>query len=197
MAYNPEVHHRQSIRLRDYDYSHAGAYVVTVCAWQRECLFGEVVDGEMRLSAFGEIVQEDWQLTAVLRDNTRLDEFVIMPNHFHAIIFIDDRRGTACRPLGFNVVTDKDQGTAHRAPTAELFGRPVVGSLPTIIRSFKSAATKHINRLRNNPGAPVWQRNYYERVIRDDQELHAIRQYIINNPIKWADDENHPTRLLP
>jgi len=88
-----------------------------------------------------------------------------------------------------------EQGTARRAPTVELFGRPVIGSLPTIIRSFKSAATKHINHHRTTPGAPVWQRNYYERVIRDAAEWHAIRQYIIDNPIKWADDNNHPSRL--
>lgn len=88
-------------------------------------------------------------------------------------------------------------GTARRAPTVESFGHPVVGSLPTIIRSFKYAATKRINQQRDNLGAPVWQRNYYERVIRDEAELHAIRQYMIDNPIKWPEDENHPTRLSP
>lgn len=201
MIYNPEVHHRQSIRLRHYDYSHAGAYFVTICAWQRECLFGEVMGGEMRLNAFGEILRVEWQLTAMLRDSVALDEFIVMPNHFHAIISINDRRGTACRAPGVNDNKDRDQnsemdqGTARRAPTVELFGRPVVGSLSTIIRSFKSAVTRHINQQRKNPGAPVWQRNYYERIIRDEAELYALRQYIIDNPREWADDENHPLQL--
>jgi REP element-mobilizing transposase RayT len=161
--------------LRDYDYTRAGAYFVTICTWQRECLFGEVVNGAIRLNSYGEIVQEEWSLTAALRDYVMLDEFIVMPNHCHAVLIIDDCRGTACRAHG-----------------VESFGRPVAGSLATVIRSFKSAATKRVNVLRDNPGVPVWQRNYYERVIRDEQELAAIRQYIADNPVRWAEDENHP-----
>lgn len=103
-----------------------------------------------------------------------MDEFVVMPNHLHGIIVIDGR-GTACR-----------------ARIEESFGRPVAGSLPTIIRSFKSAVSKRINQMRVNPGVPVWQRNYYERVIRDEQELNGIQHYIADNPAKWAEDENCP-----
>ncbi len=114
MEYDPEVHHRRSIRLRDFDYSNVGAYYVTICAWQRECLFGEVVDGEVRLNTVGEIVQEEWQLTAAVRENVRLDEFIVMPNHFHAIIFINDCRGTACRALGVNGGTDRDHAVPLR-----------------------------------------------------------------------------------
>ena len=110
----------------------------------------------------------------------RLDEFVVMPNHVHGILVIaDNRRGTACR-----------------APTTvERFGRPVTGSLPTIVRSFKSVSTKRINKVRNTPGIPVWQRNYYEHVIRSEKELDRIRQYIAHNPASWTEDAERPPNL--
>jgi REP element-mobilizing transposase RayT len=164
---------------------------VTICTFEREFLFGDIVDGVMRLNMFGKTVRDEWLFTATLRDYVVLDEFIVMPNHFHAVLMIDDRRGTARRAPGVDGKTG--QGTARRAPAAESFGRPVVGSLPTIIRSFKSAAAKHINQLRDNPGGAVWQRNYHERVIRDDRELTGIRQYIADNPTRWAEDENNPT----
>ena len=87
MTYNPDIHHRHSIRLQDYDYSQAGAYFVTICTWQRDCLFGEIVNGEMVLNDMGRIVVDEWEKTATVRKNVILDEFVIMPNHFHGIIF--------------------------------------------------------------------------------------------------------------
>ncbi|PKN13104.1 MAG: transposase [Deltaproteobacteria bacterium HGW-Deltaproteobacteria-4] len=192
MTFNPNFHRRRSIRLNDYDYTRAGAYFVTICAFERECLFGEVVDGVMRLNVHGKIAQEEWLLTAELRDYVVLDEYIVMPNHFHAVLMIDDCRGTACRALDDDVAVE--QGTARRALTVEFFGQPVAGSLATMIRSFKSAVSKRINILHNNPGAPVWQRNYYERVIRNERELDGIRQYIADNPAKWIEDENHPTR---
>jgi len=89
----------------------------------------------------------------------------------------------------------QNQGTARRAPTGEKFGRPVAGSLATVIRSFKSAATKRINAMRDHGGCPVWQRNFYEHVIRGERDLHAIRQYITDNPAKWQWDTHHPTRI--
>ena len=193
MKYNPDFHHRRSIRLQHYDYSAVGAYFVTICTFERECLFGEGVNGEIRLNDAGQIVQEEWLRTAEMRKNVFLDEFVVMPNHFHAILILDDGRGTAC--CAPYVGGDLEQGTARRAPTVESFGRPVAGSLATVIRSFKSAVTKRINQLHDNPGTPVWQRNYYERVIRNDQELQSIQQYIVDNPAKWQEDENHPAHL--
>ena len=175
MTFNRDINHRRSIRLRDYDYSGAGAYFVTICAVNRECLFGEVLDGSMQPNEAGLIVEECWQTIPHHFSHIDLDEMAVMPNHIHGIIVLTP--GTACR-----------------APTVESFGCPVAGSLPTIVRSFKSAVTKRINELRENRGAPVWQRNYYEHVIRDENDLHSIRQYIADNPVKWADDENHPAR---
>lgn len=167
---------RRSIRLKGYDYSFPSAYFVSMCTLDRKCLFGEIVDGKMVLNDFGRIVCNEWIRTGTIRDKTELDEFVVMPNHFHGIVCI----------------IDKGRGTARRAPTVEQFGKPVSGSLPTIVRSFKSAVTKRINEMRNTPGIKLWQRNYYERIIRNDNELNQIRKYIINNPAQWAFDRENP-----
>jgi REP element-mobilizing transposase RayT len=173
-------HHRHSIRLKSYDYSRAGAYFITVCTQDHACLFGEIADGEMRLNDAGRIVVEEWIKTAEIRVEIELDEYVAMPNHFHAILWIS------------NGGTMDSRGTARRAPTAERFGKPVAGSIPTIIRSFKSAVTKRINDSRNTSGMPVWQRNYYEHIIRNDESLNHIRQYIADNPANWETDNENP-----
>jgi REP element-mobilizing transposase RayT len=143
LKHDPDRHHRQSTRLKGYDYAQPGAYFVTVCTRKRECSFGEVADGEIRLNEHGMAVSEEWLRTAQLRETVELDAFTIMPNHIHGIIVITNGRGTA-----------------RRAPT-ERFGKPVANSIPTIMRAFKSASTKHINEIRKAPGAPVWQRNYH------------------------------------
>ena len=163
----------------------AGAYFITLCTHGRECLFGQIIDGEMRLNALGEIARAEWELTGRLRADIELGQYVIMPNHFHGIIWIiDDRgRGTA---------RDGGRGTARRAPTTtthEQFGKPVAGSIPTIVRAFKSAVTRQINQVRQTPGAPVWQRNYYEHIIRDERSWQNIAAYILNNPRQWELDQ--------
>ncbi len=178
MPYDPEKHHRRSIRLQGYDYSQPGAYFVTICVRNRECLLGDMVDGAMVLNDYGKIVESEWLKTAVVRPNVELDEFIVMPNHFHGIIFI----------------IDDGRGTARRAPTGEQFGKPSVGSLPTIVRSFKSAATNGINQLQESWGSLFWQRGYHEHIIRSEGELDRIRKYIIENPIRWDQDENNPNR---
>jgi REP element-mobilizing transposase RayT len=161
--YNPDVHHRRSIRLRGWDYRTAGAYFVTLVAQHRELLFGTIVDGEMRLSPYGEIVQEEWLRSAELRPEIILDAFVIMPNHFHAVIILTDE--PTARPLG------------------------------ALIGGFKAAAARRVNIERETPGIPLWQRNYYERMVRNDRELEAIRSYIESNPGRWAEDQENPTRV--
>lgn len=173
-----EKHHRRSIRLQGYDYGQARMYFITVCVEGRECLFGEVVQGKMIVNQVGRIVEEEWLKTLALRPYVVLDEFVVMPNHFHAILLI----------------VTAGRGTAGRAPTTERFGKPVSGSLPTIVRSFKSAAAKHINELRSTPGVSLWQRNYHEHVIRNEDELHRIREYIQTNPLRWELDQENPAR---
>ena len=173
MKHDPDRHHRRSIRLKGHDYAQPGAYFVTVCTRERECLLGDVVDGEMRLNEYGIVVHEEWLKTAELRQNVEIEACTVMPNHLHGIVVITNGKGTA-----------------RRAPT-ERFGKPVADSIPTIMRAFKSASTKHINVIRRTPGIPVWLRNYYEHIIRSDEELKAIRQYILSNPANWTADKNH------
>lgn len=168
---DPGKKSRRSIRLRNFDYSNQGAYFITICAYNHECLFGKVVGEKgkfsISLSDYGKIVSEEWLKSADIRKEIILDEFVIMPNHFHGIIFL--RKG--------------DQPVA---PTA--FG-PRPKSVGSMIAGFKSVVTTKINTLRNTPGVPTWQRNYYERVIRNDTELNSIREYIKYNPLSWETDE--------
>ena len=183
MHYDADKHTRRSIRLQGYDYTQSGAYFVTLCIHQRECLLGDIVDGLLRVNSWGEIVQEEWLRTEILRPAVALDDFVIMPNHFHGIICIaNDGRDTELIR----------RGTARRAPTREQFGRPVSGSLPTLIRAFKSATTKRINERRGTTGILVWQRNYYEHIIRNEEALKRAREYIALNPLRWHLDCENP-----
>jgi putative transposase len=184
MDIDPESRYRRSIRLKGYDYSAAGGYYVTVAAFRRECLFGEIVNGEMRLNALGRIAREEWFKTAALRPYLELreDEFVVMPNHIHGIIWIFDEIGI--RKYGFV------GARRRRAPTDERFGKPVVGSIPTIIRAFKSAVTYRANRELNS--ANIWQHNYYEHIIRGQPDYERIAGYILANPSNWKDDEENP-----
>ena len=201
MKYDPEKHHRRSIRLKGYDYSQAGAYFITIVTQGRTCLFGDVEDGEMRLSTWGEIAREEWFKTAQIRPYVRLHdaEFVVMPNHVHGIIWIvdddDNVVGARRRHVGARrrrAPTGRDAPVSDHDTTVERFGVPVCGSIPTIVRAFKSATTKRVNALRNTPGAPVWQRNYSEHIIRSEESLNRIRDYIANNPLQWEWDRENP-----
>jgi putative transposase len=179
MTHKSDKLHRHSIRLRDYDYSQEGAYFVTICTHNKESIFGDVVNGKMQLNEYGHLVEAEWLKTANIRDNIELDAFVIMPNHFHGILAIVDN----C-----------SRGTARCAPTFanRQFGKIMSASLPAIVRSFKSAVTRRINELRSASNMPVWQRNYYEHVIRNEDDLAEIREYITNNPQKWDLDSENP-----
>jgi putative transposase len=180
----PDRHHRRSIRLQGYDYSQAGAYFITICTNNRECLFGEIIDNKMSFKNFGIIVSDEWVKSAAIRSEIELDEFVVMPNHFHGIVFL--RRGD--RPIARN-------GDQPVAPTGQQRG-PQSRSLGALMAGYKSAVTKRINEIRMMPGVPVWQRDYYEHVIRNDVELNGIREYIINNPLNWALDKENPSRVV-
>ena len=184
MKYDSEKHNRRSIRLRGYDYSESGVYFVTICTHNMECIFGEIINGEMHLNENGRIVDIEWAKTNDKRNNVVLDTYVVMPNHFHGIVILIDTCG----------------GTARCAPTTKTcngrnyrkFGKMISGTLPAIIRSFKSAVTKHINELRSEQGVPVWQRNYYEHIIINEKELNQIREYVISNQLGWELDEENP-----
>lgn len=180
MLYNTDQHHRRSLRLPGYDYAQVGAYFITVCAQDRACIFGEVVDGEMRLNQAGRMVHDEWLRTEAIRSEVRLDVFQVMPNHFHAIVMITGQAPSTG-------VTPDGVGAHGRAPL-----RRAPKSLGSLVAGFKSAVTKNVNQMRGTPGQRLWQRNYYEHVIRHDRELDATRQYIVDNPAKWAEDRDNP-----
>ena len=169
---------RQSIRLKDYDYAQPGAYFVTICTHDRRCLWGSVQAGKASLSGLGQIVAECWKDIPTHFPPVGVDIYCVMPNHLHGILmFSETCRGTTCR-----------------APTGETerFSQPVSGSLPTVIRTFKAAVTKHVRRMTRISDFRVWQRGYYERVIRDERELELAREYIANNPLGWEEDAENP-----
>ncbi len=171
MPYDPDKHHRRSIRLQGYDYTQEGMYFVTISAHQRKCVFGDVIDSEMHLNGCGQIVQDEWIHTGA-RSNVELDIFVVMPNHTHGII----------------ILTAGDATQQDTPPQKREFGKPIAGSLGTIVNAFKSAVTRRINLLRDTPGAPVWQRNYHEHIIRDEKTYRYIFNYVLNNPALWEED---------
>ena len=184
-------HHRRSIRLPGYDYAQAGGYFVTFCTWRRECVFGDVVKGEMVLSPWGEIVQQEWLATPDIRQEIELDAFVVMPNHIHGIIWIVGATPT--------IEADGAPVGAHgRAPLPDAsdelsLWRPP-RSLGSFVAGYKSAVTKQVNVLRSAPGARLWQRGYWEHIIRHERALERIREYILTNPQRWEWDRENPQR---
>lgn len=198
VKYDPQKHHRRSIRLKGYDYSVAGAYFVTIVAWQREMLFGEIVNGGMKLNRYGYIVRDVWFDLKNHYRHVELGTFVIMPNHVHGIlILVDDGRGGSSITGGTNPSDDLIAGAEPR-PIDQT--RPYVKTkprhgLPEIVRAFKSFSARRINRLRRTNGIPVWQRNYYEHIIRNDDDHDRIHRYIESNPSMWTDDDENPNRV--
>jgi putative transposase len=168
IRYDPKEHQRRSIRLRDYDYAQTGAYFVTVCTEGRQCLFGQVEDGTVRLNGWGRIVHETWSDLPNHYPHVELDAFVIMPNHVHMVVVLADPVGAGFKP----------------APTKR-------HGLPEIMRAFKTFSSRRINERRATPGASLWQRNYYEHIIRNAESLNRIRQYIADNPASWAFDQEN------
>jgi putative transposase len=184
MKYDPQIHHRRSIRLIGYDYSQPGAYFVTLVTYQRERLFGNIINDEMVLNSSGKIVWEIWSALPKRYPEIGLDEAVVMPDHFHGILWIN--------APDFTVV-----GAIHELPlpvcdinleeNQRLRRRRML--LPTVIGYFKMNVAKEINLQLDSPGASVWQRNYYEHIVRDEGELDALRLYIRENPRNWEKDE--------
>jgi REP element-mobilizing transposase RayT len=162
-----DLPNRQSIRLRHHDYAAPGAYFVTINTKRGKHLFGEIVDGIMRLNEMGWIVDRVWNGLPDHYPWIRLDEFIVMPNHIHFIV----------------VILDPDRrARLNRAPPTPIFYHHTLGQ---IIHSIKSFSTREINAMRHSPGTPRWHRNYFERIIRDDAALNRIRKYIRENPMRW------------
>ncbi len=194
MRYDREHRRRRSIRLRGYDYRQPGAYFITICTYDKSCVFGHIVEGQMQLNECGQVVQEQWISTAKVRPNVELGAFVIMPNHLHAILIVGPAVGATRRVAPTNGIVGPAVGATRRvAPTNPPHG-PARGSLGAIIGQFKSMTTKRVNLRRGTPGSILWQRNYYEHVIRSEESLNAIREYICRNPLSWASDAENPAR---
>jgi len=182
MNYNPALHHRRSIRLKGYDYSQAGLYFVTICCRDMVCRFGKIENGEMILNAAGEIVRNEWIKSVEIRKEIEIHEYIVMPNHFHAIVEIVGANGIrpdddGIRPddNAVNMGVCVNKGVCHtplRSPSK---------TLGALVRGFKSSVTKQL-------GFSVWQRNYWDNIIRNEQSYQHIENYIINNPIKWEND---------
>jgi putative transposase len=187
-GYDPDKHHRRSIRLREYDYTQPGAYFVTIDTHDGELLFDDPV--------LRRVAETMWQRIPRHFPFVQLDESIVMPNHLHGILFLADRarEGDECPEAGSEGGADlEDNGDgAHPPPAEDAPPRyppsgPLSGSLGAIVGNFKSVTARRINRIRKTPGHPVWQRNYYERVIRNERELIAIRKYIRDNPENWEE----------
>jgi putative transposase len=242
MRYDPEKHRRRSIRLKGYDYSQAGVYFVTICTQGRACLFGEVIDGEMRLNDAGRMVVAEWERLPVSFPNVVLDAFVVMPNHIHGIVILTDPADDAtdgATAIGATISGATTGGaatggaTTRVAPTtagddATPVGAGLVPALSTMARNdatpvgaglvpapsvpvpstpaptlgdvigaFKSRVTvEYIRGVKTFGWTPfdrrLWQRNYYEHIIRNEETLNCIRRYIAENPIRWAFDRENP-----
>lgn len=179
-------HHRHSMRLQGVDYAEEGAYFVTIVTHKREPLFGRVIDGEMVLSEFGEIARKEWLRTGELRQKVEINdnEFCVMPNHFHGIIWIFDNDQKI-----YSTESDDPSGrdTARRVPTR--FGKPVANSLSTIIGAYKASVSKRINKIRSTPSASVWQDRFYDHIIRSEKDYDNIVFYIETNTVNWLKDE--------
>jgi REP element-mobilizing transposase RayT len=180
MELHDKLHNRRSIRLPGYDYAQAGAYFITICSYDRLELFGEIIDGTMRLSEFGSVVKSAWDDLPSHYSHVITDAIIIMPNHIHGIVVLV---GAGLKP----------------APTKAIESMgPKKHALPEIIRGLKTFSSRRINERRHTLGIPVWQRGYFEHVIRDDGSINRIREYIAQNPMHWdIDRENRHPKLTP
>ena len=198
MKFDPEKHHRRSIRLKGYDYSQSGYYYVTISSQNRECFFGEIIDSEIFLNKCGKMIENVWKEIPMFYRGSMIDEYIVMPNHIHGIIGIDVGVDPCIFPdnrVNVNNENNRINGQVRGpAPTSLLI------SLPEIIKRFKTLTTKkYIYGVRNHFwdsfNKRLWQRNYYEHIIRGKEELDNIRKYIRNNPHKWFEDENNPVNI--
>jgi putative transposase len=210
MKYDPEIHHRRTIRLKGHDYSSTGMYFVTTCVKGHECMFGCIRDNVIHLSDAGRVAETVWTGLPDRFPMVTLDEFVVMPNHFHGIVVIAESAGDKgamdmgamnggamnCAPtddipfdhVGARFIAPRIDTPRINAPgfNTPRFPVPATPTLGEIIRVFKAVSARLIRK--HHVPEFAWQRNYYERIIRDERELNNIREYIVNNPTRWEDD---------
>ena len=177
---------RKYTRLKNYNYAANGYYFVTICTHQKQRFFGDVVNDKMQLSAVGKIAHQYWSEIPQHSKHTYLDEFIIMPNHVHGIIIIDNPNNP-CRVVPWNDPTIDDDEWDLSQTMSQL--SPKSGTLSVIVRSYKSSVTRWCRQ--HGDDIFRWQSRFYEIIIRDEKSLNNIRRYIINNPTKWTEDRNY------
>jgi putative transposase len=190
--FDPQIHHRCSIRLKGYDYSLPGAYFITLVTYQRDEIFGEIKNGMVQLSPLGKIVNDEWMRSNNIRREILLyeDEFVIMPNHLHGIVRIvgaDGVRPENVLPTMNQIQQNTNNHSNQGANLAPLQRKPK--SLSSFIAGFKSSVTNRAERELNMTA--IWQRNYYDHIIRNEHDFINIWNYMETNPQNWRDDELH------
>jgi putative transposase len=208
MSYDRESHHRRSIRLKGYDYAAGGCYFITICTQNRECLYGEIVGGEMRLNEAGRMIQTIFQEMPEHYPGIDIDEFVVMPDHFHGIVVNNVGAGPRACPQSVPITKQDGHGVtppaichpSRREGVGNAYPGGHGGTAPTLgdmVHRFKSLTTARYRHGVNNNNWPpflgkLWQRNYYEHIIRNEADLSDIRQYIANNPLNWQLDLENP-----
>jgi len=184
--YNPNIHHRRSIRLKDYDYSQSGLYFITICCQDKICRFGKIENTEMILNELGIIAHNEWGKLPERYPNVELNAFQIMPNHIHGIIMLNTV-GAGFTPAQYN----ENRTTANMATTNRTTARvaPTIGDIVGAYKSLVANGCLDIYKTKNEIMGKLWQRNYYEHIIRNEQSYQNISEYILNNPTKWLDDK--------
>lgn len=201
---------RRSIRLKGYDYSRTGVYFITIVTWGRLMLFGKIENGEMKLNPYGEIIQKWWDNIPIHFPNVETGAFIIMSNHVHGIIIItEDGRGTVPVPRVEGAIQQQGGDIIQQGEiTSPLHNENVDGmeqqggetpplrklTLGQIVAYFKYKSTKEINILDGGRVAKLWQRNYYEHIVRNEREMETIWNYIESNPAMWATDDENPAK---
>jgi REP element-mobilizing transposase RayT len=173
MPYDPDIHHRRSIRLPCWDYAREAIYFVTVCTNRRRTILGRIGHGRMFRSPLGRIACDSWEWLGDQYRRVEIGDFVVMPNHVHGLIGLE---------------TD-DEGGSRAAPTSAVRGRKPLGQL---VGAFKTVSSKRMRAIEPALPSRVWQRGYYERVVRNEHELEAITAYIAANPQRWSHDAENP-----
>lgn len=193
----PDFSDRHTLRLSGFDYRQAGAYFVTICTWSRKCLLGSVACDSVQLSPIGLTVEQAWRGLGRHFPSMSLDCLVVMPNHIHAIVLVS--------ATGMRAKHSGPDASQRNLPHAECFAPTPQGmdqargttpaSLGAVMQNVKSVSTRRVNGLRGTPGAHLWQRGYYDHVIRNEQDMARIREYILSNPAAWDTDEDNPAAI--
>ena len=191
MPHEYDKHKRRSTRLKGYDYSQPGVYFLTICTQLHRCLFGEIVGGKMQPNLCGSIVSDEWLRSFEIRDELDLDEWILVPNHIHGLVIINDTHvAGSAREMATGKVEIRS-GRQRRQNSRSVMPGRKPRSISSFVAQFKSTSARRIHKVLGISAKSVWQRNYYDHIIRNEKDLDTKRQYIAENPLRWeAEREN-------